>query len=372
MARCPVCKLEFAAQQADERCPRCARTGRDLAQDDETAYLPQEAPVAAGAHAAGRHDPTTGTVIAGYRLTERVGDGATSSVYRAIGERDTPPVAVKVLSSRQDGDQEALERFNREAKLARRIKHPNLVRVHDSGQDEATGAHYLVMDLVEGRTLEAIIKEQGPLPWRQALELMYQITQAVAQLHKHGCVHRDIKPSNILIDKGVAKLTDLGFVKPVNEIPNDQDALIMGTPPYMAPEQTIDAREATHAADVYALGATLYHALTGQPPFGKGDTSKILERIRRAEPAPPETLVKGLPRSVCHLVQWSMEKNPRSRPADAATLCLAIERILGNPENMQSIERARLRSWIEQYWLWPLVGALLLAMVLAIFYFTSS
>ncbi len=389
MARCPVCQLEYNAENDSDPCPRCLRTNPAAEASkpvikvpittDEDAYVPQDAPSArrsapGAAPAAARttsatrrakvgtsvaakgKDPTTGSIVAGYTLAERVGDGATSAVYKALTAAGTPPLAVKVLGSAHASDQEALERFNREARLARRIKHPNLVRVHASGQDEASGAHYLVMDLVNGTTLEAMIKEKGRLPWRQALELIFQITQAVALLHRHGCVHRDIKPSNILVADGVAKLTDLGFVKPVSEEPNERDALIMGTPAYMAPEQAVDAREATNTADVYALGATLYHALTGKPPYTGPDTESILKAVRTHEPPSLAEVAPEVPRSIAALVRWAMAKSPGARPADAATLCLAMTRILSNPSNVLTIERDRRRSAGEFRQIWVAVG----------------
>jgi len=345
MARCIRCGLEYEVEQPLDPCPRCTR-------------LSTPAPSSASSRRSTGHnlrqarakDPTTGSVIAGYKLQERVGDGATSAVYRALDDHGTP-LAVKVLSGTQNRDSDTLERFNREARLARRIKHPNLVRVHDSGKDEHSGAHYLVMDLVEGETLASLIKRQDRLAWRQALELIFQVTQAVALLHKHGCVHRDIKPSNILVADGVAKLTDLGFVKPINEVPNDQDLLIMGTPAYMAPEQAVDAREATAVSDVYALGATLYHALTGEAPYQSIDGEDIMGRILRETPPPVGDLVDDVPHSVELLVAWAMSKDPQARPADASTLCLAMQRVLGNPANSLVIARAqRLAALTAEAW----------------------
>jgi serine/threonine protein kinase len=365
MVRCVVCGREYEAEQPLDPCPHCApgpsprSTTADEARGGTRAF-------GHNLRFARPKDPTTGSIVAGYTLQERVGDGATSAVYRALDDKGTP-LAVKVLSGNQSGDHEALERFNREARLARRIKHPNLVRVHESGQDEKSGAHYLVMDLVEGETLATLIGRNQRIPWRSALELMYQITQAVALLHKHGCVHRDIKPSNILIADGVAKLTDLGFVKPSSEVPNDRDLLIMGTPAYMAPEQAVDAREATPASDVYAIGATLYHALTGQPPFSSADGVDIMGRILREIPPSPAELVDQLPPSVDMLVCWAMRKDPQTRPADASTLCQAMQRILSNPSNALGIARARRLSAFSSE-TWPVVAAIIIfVVVVAVF-----
>jgi serine/threonine-protein kinase len=348
---CRACAHEYDNEKADTPCPRCGeRPGSDTfptpANEAGEPALQQKTERRASTRSSTKSDkdPSTGSVIAGYKLEQRVGDGATSAVYKAIDPASAEQVAVKVLSVRQSQDSEAIERFSREARLARRIKHPNLVHVRDSGVDHLSGAHYLVMDFVAGETLEALIRREGPLPWRQALEYVFQVAQAVDLLRRHGCVHRDIKPANILIADGVAKLTDLGFVKPVSEAPNDHDALIMGTPAYMAPEQAIDAREATHAADVYALGATLYHALTGSAPFSGSDGDEIMQRVLKERPPPPLELAPELPESVDMLVRWAMSKDPQQRPIDAAAFGRSIAGILGNPENTDTILRAR-RRW---------------------------
>jgi serine/threonine-protein kinase len=372
--RCRACGNEYepslTGQLAEQPCPRCGeRPGTDRYQPNseqkpgsdgeaEQALIgPDGKPLPKKTDRG--QDPSTGSVIAGYKLEKRVGDGATSAVYKAIDPANLEPVAVKVLSADQSGDHEAIERFSREARLARRIKHPNLVRVHGSGVDDHTGTHYLVMDLVEGVTLEALVAKQGRLPWRQALEFVFQVAQAVDALRRHGCVHRDIKPANILVADGVAKLTDLGFVKPISEAPNDRDALIMGTPAYMAPEQAIDAREATHAADVYALGATLFHALTGKAPFSGADGDAIMQSVLRDPTPSARELVPELPESIDLLVRWAMAKDPAKRPPDASTFSRAIENILGNPENTGTIKRARRRVEL------PLMHMLLVALVAA-------
>ncbi len=358
--RCVSCDHDYSGEDARTPCPRCGKPATDsyrpaparararasdgtIGEGSGSGAAAIEAPTKDPSTSARHLEPGPGTMVNGYRLEERVGDGATSAVYRAIDPKNDAKVAVKMLSAKDSGDHEALERFSREARLARRIKHPNLVHVHDSGVDDQTGRHYLVMDLVEGETLAEMIERERRLGWRQALEFVYQIAQAVDLLRRHGCVHRDIKPANILIADGVAKLTDLGFVKPVSESPNDRDALIMGTPAYMAPEQTVDAREATHAADVYALGATLYHALTGQAPFGGGTADQIMAKVQRETPTPPRVLVPSLPESVELLVTWSMAKDPSKRPPDANAFSRSIGVILGNPDNTDNIKRARAR-----------------------------
>jgi serine/threonine-protein kinase len=357
LLRCRACAHEYEPTAADQPCPRCGeRPGTDSYRPDsaepqanpespaQALQGPDGAPPPPSNRKTTERDPSTGAVIAGYRLEQRVGDGATSAVYKAIGQDSGEQVAVKVLSADQLSDQEAIERFSREARLARRIKHPNLVHVHRSGVDDHTGTHYLVMDLIEGETLEAMIRRQGRLRWRQALEFIFQVAQAVEALERHGCVHRDIKPANILVSEGVAKLTDLGFVKPTSEAPNDRDALIMGTPAYMAPEQAVDAREATHSADVYALGATLYHALAGQPPYTGRDGDEIIAKVMRQEPTPLRELAPDVPESAAMLVRWAMAKDSGKRPQDAAEFSRAIHSVLGNPENTENIKRARRRS----------------------------
>jgi eukaryotic-like serine/threonine-protein kinase len=346
LLRCDACEHEYTADRVEVPCPRCGVV-------DRASY--REAPAT---------EPGTGAIVGGYRLEKRVGDGATSSVYKAIDPARDGTVAVKVLSRSEAVDREAIERFTREARLARRLKHPHLVHVHDSGVDDETGAHYIVMDLVEGLSLDALVERDGPLPWRRAAEFVCQVAAAVEHLHGHGCVHRDIKPGNILIGDGVAKLTDLGFVKPESESPKENETLIMGTPSYMAPEQVVDAREAGPAADVYALGATLFFAVTGRAPFQGANAEEIMGKVEKERPVSVTTLATGLPPPLASLIEWAMAKDVGDRPESATSFAQSLAAIVADPRATSALARRHRHHPLA-------MAAMLLIAVLCVVFFVA-
>src|SRR6185295_15906728 len=240
------------------QCPRC---GRQFS-DDVFVCPSDNTPLQADATIADVPlDPLLGCVFDGkYRLDERLGSGGMGTVYRATHLLIDRPVAMKVLSQRFVGDQTAQQRFRREARAAGRMQHPNAVTVTDFGATD-DGYLYIVMELLEGRTLRDLIAHEAPLDAARAASVMLQACAAVGAAHDAGLIHRDLKPANIFIEQrpnlpAVVKVLDFGVAKfAVEEHEDDYDTLtqvgaIIGTPRYMAPEQCSGAAQLTPAADV--------------------------------------------------------------------------------------------------------------------------
>jgi serine/threonine protein kinase len=229
-----------------------------------------------------------GDVIGRCRIIRELGRGGVGTVYLARHQTLQIEVALKVLSPALSLDQPALaERFIREAQLAARIRHPNVIAVMDAAHDEPTGLYYIVFEYVGGGALAWHLRN-GPLPEQKALGIMIGIAQALVVAEENNIVHRDIKPENIMLDaRGAAKLADLGLAK------HDLDSRTsltmggsyMGTPAYMSPEQARDAKAADTRDDIYSLGATFYECLTGDPPF-TGETPYNIMSELLTKPSP--------------------------------------------------------------------------------------
>lgn len=256
-----------------------------------------------------------GTVLDGrYRIVEALGVGGMGVVYRAHDDSLDTEVALKVLSEQLADDPVALERFRREIRLARKISHPNVVRIHDLGTDG--DLVFMTMDLVPGRTLVERLGD-GPLAPDLAVGIAIQLADALAEAHRHDIVHRDIKPSNVLVDdSGRAWLTDFGVARALDQERLTEAGQAIGTVAYMAPEQVrgevVDGR-----ADQYALGLVLWEMLTGETPL-KGETRE--ETIaRRINPSAPASLPgeSAVPRSLRRTVRRSLQPSPDHRYPDA-------------------------------------------------------
>jgi eukaryotic-like serine/threonine-protein kinase len=308
------------------QCPRCGRQFPDnvhLCPDDFTPLRADDTisdtPI----------DPLIGRVFDGkYRLEEPLGGGGMGTVYRATHLLIERPVAIKVLSQRFVGDQTAQERFRREARAAGRMHHPNAVTVNDFGTTE-DGWLYIVMELLEGRTLRDLLARDAPLDPARAVSFMLQACAAVGAAHDANLIHRDLKPANIFIEQrpdlpAIAKVLDFGVAKfAVDEHEDDdyqtltQVGAIIGTPRYMSPEQCAGNAPLTPASDVYSLGIILYEMLTGVVPFS-ADTPLALAMKQVTEaPVPPRKIVPAIPRELETVVLHALAKQAADRPPDA-------------------------------------------------------
>nr|WP_276612320.1 Stk1 family PASTA domain-containing Ser/Thr kinase [Kineococcus vitellinus] len=260
-----------------------------------------------------------------YRVLGRIGRGGMGVVYRAVDERLDREVALKVLRADLAHDPVARQRFVREAKSAARLAHPGVVAVLDQGVDTAGGTEtaYLVMELVEGRTLREVVTERGALTPGEALGTTADVLDALAEAHRKGVLHRDVKTANVLVGHdGRVKVADFGLARAATTSGQSTTVGmgdIMGTAEYLAPEQ-LDTGESDARSDVYGVGVMLYEMLTGAPPFTGDSPFRIAYRHVHEQVPPPSSRVPGLPAALDALVLDALAKDPDERPADAAEM----------------------------------------------------
>jgi eukaryotic-like serine/threonine-protein kinase len=271
-------------------------------------------------------DPLVGELLDGrYQILARLARGGMATVYRALDTRLDREVAVKVLHAWLAEDDEYVQRFSREAKAAARLSHPNVVAVFDQGID--AGRTYLVMELVPGRTLRDVLRDQGRLAPQEALLALDGVLQALAAAHAAGLVHRDVKPENVMITpSGGVKVADFGLARPIEATSlTIADGRIIGSPAYLAPEQ-VETGTADARTDVYAAGIVLFELLTGTPPFtGDGALAVAYRHVNEDVPAPSSRA--PLPRSLDDLCRSATARDPQARFQDAATMLSAVRRV---------------------------------------------
>lgn len=257
-----------------------------------------------------------------YELHARLGTGGAGTVWRGYDRALDRHVAVKLLHADLAHDPAAAARFRTEATAAAKLTHPNAVLVYDLGRDH--GDDYLVMELVEGRSLAELL-QHGPLPAGLGAAVGAQVAGALGVAHGVGFVHRDVKPANVLVTYGgSAKLADFGIARVLGEVTSrlTRTGMVLGTARYLAPEQLrddpVDAR-----ADVYALGLVLHEALTARPPFGEGGPIEVASR-RLTSSLPSLADVADVPRGLSDVVDWATARDPHERPTDGAELANAL------------------------------------------------
>lgn len=255
-----------------------------------------------------------------YRMLNKIGQGEFGVVYEAEETSSGLHYAVKILPRQFRSDPRFVERFKKEARIAQALKHPNIVHCHEAG--ELDGFLYYTMEHLQGQTLQQSL-EHGPLKPLVALRYMVDIADALDHAHRVGIVHRDVKPENLFVtDDGVVKILDMGLSKDVRG-EQESDATshaAVGTPDYMSPEQTRGATDIDGRADIYSLGATFYHLITGRVPY-TGDTAHEVMVKHNREPVPdPAAIDPKLPPDLCIVVRKMMEKSPDDRYRNAAQL----------------------------------------------------
>lgn len=262
------------------------------------------------------------------------------AVYLAQDEVLERPVALKVLLGSLARNVEHVRRFQREARAAARMNHPNIVRIYEAGLRE--GIPFMAMEYVDGESFDRFLMRNGAMHWRRALEVALQMAQALACAHEQGVVHRDVKPANMLIDKaGRLRLADFGIARVRDQSSGltDHDAFI-GTPEFMSPEQCLGATEIGAASDLFSLGVTLYRMISGRMPFTGSSTASLIASICHDEPPRLNRLIVDVPDDVARLVARLMDKNPQNRPESAVLVAATISELLESDGGTSAISAA--------------------------------
>jgi serine/threonine protein kinase len=314
-----------------------------------------------------------------YKILERIGRGRMAGVFKAVHSLGQV-VAIKVLPPSRARDPQMLGRFQREAQLAMRLKHANVVRSFQVG--EAGGVQYLVMEYLEGETLDELLRCRGTLPPAEACRLVYQTLLGLQHLHEQGMVHRDIKPANLFLaakerppddtlfstDEGVnsadcvVKILDIGLAREMfEEAPRSEAApeaveltsegMLLGTPDYLAPEQARDPRRSDIRADIYSAGCVLYHLLAGSPPFPDRSLFNQIMRHATEQPRPLRSFNPAIPEGLEQIVAWMMAKQPEQRYATPERAAKALKVFLLAGADAATLDEApAMRSfltWLE-------------------------
>lgn len=259
--------------------------------------------------------------IPGYRFLAKLGEGSMGVVYKAEQVSLRRVVAIKILSRHFARNKDFINRLETEARLGAQLASEHIPQIHERG--EAAGQHFLVMEFVEGVSVRHVLDPGERWNQAEALYIATQATEALRYLHAHDIVHRDVKPDNLVVTpEGIVKLMDLGLARHIK----DQHRIsvetgnAIGTPFYISPEQIIGARDVDGRSDFYSLGATLYHMLTGKPPFDVGKPVEILEAHMKQPPEPPKSLRPSISAETNAIVLRLLEKHPDKRYQSAKDL----------------------------------------------------
>lgn len=268
-----------------------------------------------------------------YKLLGHLGKGGMSTVFLAENTRLGRLSAIKVLPQSKVKDSSYKARFELEARAAAKLDHPNIVRIYDIEHDARKDIHYIVMEYVDGRDLQVIVKEDGPLDYDAAASFIAQAAAGLQHAHDRGLIHRDVKPANCLVDKdAVVKVLDMGLAKfAVTEdesLTVAHDENVLGTADYLAPEQALNSHSVDSRADIYGLGCTLYFLLTGHPPFPDGALAQRLIKHQTEEPPSIYVDRPDAPADLVEICQSMMKKDPRERLQTAGDVALDLARWL--------------------------------------------
>jgi eukaryotic-like serine/threonine-protein kinase len=268
-----------------------------------------------------------------YKILKLIGSGGMSTVYLAEHKVMRRQRAIKVLPKKRVNDSSYLARFHLEAQATSQLDHPNIVRCYDVDNEGDT--HYIVMEFIEGKDLNTIVKQEGPLPLELACNYIAQAAEGLEHAHEKSLIHRDVKPANLLVDtKGIVKILDLGLALFSDDergsLTVEHNENVLGTADYLAPEQAVNSHKIDHKADIYGLGCSLYFLLTGHPPFPEGT---LAQRIAKHQSQMPEDIRKSrpdCPRDLADICMKMMQKRPEKRYANMRDVADALEGWLAN------------------------------------------
>ena len=266
--------------------------------------------------------------IPGYHIISKLGQGAMATVWKARQLSLERIVAIKILPKRLSENPEFVERFYKEGKAAAKLNSANIVQAIDVG--EAQGYHYFVMEYVEGKTVYDDLSKGKVYSEAEALDLIIQVTQALAHAHSKGLIHRDVKPKNIMLTKeGVVKLADMGLAraKDDKETAAQEAGRAYGTPYYISPEQIRGELDIDFRADIYSLGATFYHMVTGKVPFDGASPSAVMHKHLKEALLPPDHINTSLSAGVAETIEVMMAKNRNNRYASTEDLLKDLQAV---------------------------------------------
>lgn len=278
--------------------------------------------------AAAKESKAAAYQIPGYKILGKLGAGAMAVVYKAKQLSLNRTVAIKVLPKRFSENAEYVERFYKEGQAAGKLNHNNIVQAFDVG--EAGGYHYFVMEYVEGKTLYEDLADNKIFDEDEALEIIIQVAHALAHAHARSLIHRDVKPKNIMINTaGIVKLADMGLARETTdiELAKTEAGKAYGTPYYIAPEQIRGEVDIDGRADIYGLGATLYHMVTGRVPFMADDPSDVMRKHLREQLIPPDHINTSLSAGISEVVEIMMAKRKQDRYNNVEELLTDLEAI---------------------------------------------
>ncbi len=284
--------------------------------------------------------------IPGYKILGKLGMGAMAIVYKARQLSLNRDVAIKVLPKRFSENPEYVERFYKEGQAAAKLNHTNIVQAYDVG--EAGGYHYFVMEYVEGKTIYDDLSAGKVYSEKEALEIIIQVAHALEHAHARGLIHRDVKPKNIMLtDNGKVKLADMGLARETADIEaaESEAGKAYGTPYYISPEQIRGEIDIDGRADIYGLGATFYHMVTGRVPYMADDPAEVMRKHLRDPLIPPDHINTNLTAGISEVIEIMMAKKRKNRYKNIEELLIDLDAL----RNGEPPVRARARFDVSMY-----------------------